>query len=118
MLVNINSQQGKLALTQSAMEGVICELPFVSVFQINLEVSVSQRCGACNIWCKTKTRGLRSSADKLPDGVYAWLKGTQDKEAPTCYSQHTMGRILDFHNPLTDDSFFFLFWYLMSLCYL
>ena len=49
MLVNINSQQGKLALTQSAMEGVICELPFVSVFQINLEVSVSQRCGACNI---------------------------------------------------------------------
>lgn len=46
---------------------------------------------------------------QLPDGMYAWLNGTQEEKAPTCYSENTMGRTVDSHILFIDDCFFFFF---------
>lgn len=45
---------------------------------------------------------------QLPDGMDAWLNDTQDEEAPTCYSENTMGRILDSLIPFMNNSYFLI----------
>lgn len=45
---------------------------------------------------------------QLPDGMDAWLNDTQDEDAPTCYSENTMGRILDSLIPFMNNSYFLI----------
>lgn len=43
---------------------------------------------------------------QMPDGLCVWVNGTQKEKAPTYFSENTMGRILDSHNPFIDYAYF------------
>lgn len=60
-----------------------------------------------HVVCDVKQRRVVYGA-QLPDGMDAWLNDTQDEDAPTCYSENTMGRILDSLIPFMNNSYFLI----------
>lgn len=89
------------------MESVICKV-FLCEYILNKEI---WKClwvrNVVHVVYDMKQRRVVYGA-QLPDGMDAWLNDTQDEDAPTCYSENTMGRILDSLIPFMNNSYFLI----------